>query len=485
MSLWQTTRFAVHASQLGKVPRWNPRRVQRLADRRLRRLVRYAVARSPFYRQKYRHVDLRHFSLADLPPTGKEELRLHFDDAVTDPRLSRTVVESFLSDTANLGRWLLGKYAVSHTSGSQGPPLLIVQNRRALEVLFGIMSSRANASGAPGVVEGVRKLTRPARMALVVQHRGFYPSAAAFEYFPQVAGRFVKLEWLSATDPDLISRLNDFQPTVMVAYASVLEALALQSDLLKLRSLQQVGNSSEQLTARARQRIRAAFNVPIMDHYGTGECLMLSDGCPTHGGAHINADWAQLEVVDHLDRPVAPGTAGKKVLITNLANTVQPFIRYEVGDQVTLATEPCSCGSRLPRIERIDGRTAELFWVATVDGNAFRMLPGVLFHSAVDALPGVREWRAVQVARNQVEVQLELLPHVGLSLADAQRFLVERLREFGLPAGVRVDARIVLRLHPDEKTGKFKRMVSQVGPPSDKEGGPALSQQALCGVPAV
>ena len=42
-------------------------------------------------------------------------------------------------------------------------------------------------------------------------------------------------------------------------------------------------------------------------------------------------------MVDDEYRPVPAGVPGAKVLVTNLYNRVQPLIRYEVGDVVTLS----------------------------------------------------------------------------------------------------------------------------------------------------
>lgn len=465
MSLLQTLGYAIRTSRLGEVPRWHPKRVALVTERRLRRLVRHTVRHSPYFARKYRGLDLDQLELSDIPTSTKDELRLNFNEAVTDRRVCREDVEAFIADRANLGRWYQGRYAVSHTSGSQGSPLLIVQDRRALEILFGIMSSRANAMSRPTISEGLRRWRSPARIAIVAQQRGFYPSGAAFEFMPQMTRPFVKIEWLSATQDDLFERLNDFQPNVLVGYATVLDALALQSHRLTLRSLQQLGNSSEQLTARARARIERAFGAPVLDHYGLGECLHLSEGCRTDGGAHINADWAILEVVDDDNRPVPKGETGSKVLVTNLANTVQPFIRYEVGDQVALATTTCGCGNRMPRIARIEGRRADLFWVR--NANGYRMLPGAVFHNAVDSLQAVREWQAVQVDRDRIEVRLALLPSMPLNADLAHKFLLPRLREFGLPDHVQVDVRIVAEILPERRTGKLKRLQSLVGPPAE------------------
>jgi phenylacetate-CoA ligase len=461
MSILHTLRFASRTARLGKVPQWSPRRVERLAQRRLERLVRYAAERSPFYRQKYAGLKLHRFALTDLPTTTKEELRANFDASLTDPRLRLEDIERFLADSSNIGRWFQGKYSVSHTSGSQGLPMIIVQDRRSLELLFSLMSARANAS-RPNVLEGLRRLRSPARVAIVAQHRGFYPSAAAFEFMASITRPLARVAWFSTMDPELVESLNEYQPNVLVGYASVLEGLALQSQHLRLPQLRQIANSSEQLTDRARRRIEEKFGVPVLDHYGIGECLFLSDGCRTHGGAHINSDWAIVEVVDEQYRPVPAGQPGSKVLVTNLANRVQPFIRYEVPDRIVMASEPCTCGSRLPRIERIDGRSAEACWISD-SVRGYRILPGVLFHNAIDALGEVREWRAVQTDRNRIELQLEFLESAELRF-DASAF-VQRLRTFGLPEGVDVEVESVLGLLPDPQTGKFRRMISQLGPP--------------------
>src|SRR5262249_51785809 len=146
-------------------------------------------------------------------------------------------------------------------------------------------------------VEAVRRLLRPARLAVVTMRPGFYPSASAFAHLPDVARLYVRVSWFAATDPDLVDRLNEFRPHVLTAYAFVLESLALQAGRLRLApDRRQVVNNSEQLTGRARARVAEGFGVPVLDNYATGECPFLTNGCPADPGAHVNADWAILEV---------------------------------------------------------------------------------------------------------------------------------------------------------------------------------------------
>jgi phenylacetate-coenzyme A ligase PaaK-like adenylate-forming protein len=160
-------RFSVRTRHLYWPKRWSPERVAQVQQRRLSQLVRYAARRSPFYRWKYRGIDLNSPRLEQLPTTYKDEIRQNFEHVVTDPAIRREDVERFIADRANLGQWYLGKYAVSHTSGSQGSPLLILQDRSALEKYFSILSSRVHAHGTPGLGEAIRRLRQPVRVAVV------------------------------------------------------------------------------------------------------------------------------------------------------------------------------------------------------------------------------------------------------------------------------------------------------------------------------
>jgi phenylacetate-coenzyme A ligase PaaK-like adenylate-forming protein len=440
----------------------DPVRVAELQRRRLRSLVRRAVEGTAFYREKYRGIDPDRFTLADLPPTNKGELMANFDRAVTDPEVSRAGLVRFMDDPANADRLYLGRYVASHTSGSQGQPLLLIQDERCVELFFGLQMTRGNSEPV-NVGTALRHLFRPKRLAVVTLKRGLYPSATLFQHMPASVRRYVDLLWISQTDPDMVERLNAFRPRILTGYAGILEILALEAEAGRLRlapELRQVVSNSEALTDRAKARIESAFGLHAMNNYATGECPFLSNGCPTDDGAHVNADRAILEVVDHDYRPVPDGTPGSKVLITNLANAAQPIIRYEVGDVVTMADVPCRCGSRLPRVARIGGRAADVFWVG--EGRRRRQMVNMVLSHAFEYLRDVREWQAIQTAPDRILVRLEPLPGATLDLASS-RPAVDRelaLHDF---QDVRVDFEVVPRLSPDPATGKFRRMISQLG----------------------
>ena len=110
----------------------------------------------------------------------------NFDRVVTVPDVRRADLEKFFAEPENLGTLFLDKYAVSHTSGSQGQPLLIVQSKENLELLFALQASRGNHERL-GLGDVAKHLGSPARLAAVTLKPGFYPSASAFEYMPEGA----------------------------------------------------------------------------------------------------------------------------------------------------------------------------------------------------------------------------------------------------------------------------------------------------------
>ena len=443
--------------QVRNTPCLEPGRIRRLQSERLMRLLEYACARSPFYQRKYWGLNPGTVPLAMLPITTKEEIRDHFDEVVTDPRIRWKDLETFTADDRNLGRWYLGEYAVSHSSGTQGRPLFIVHDRFALARIISLMTARSSRDGTPSTLQGIARLFRPQRITAISFRRGFYPSGMVLEYLPEMLAPFVRVTRLSSTDRDLCTRLIHSNPQVITGYAGVLEGLAIQNGPFEFPELQYITTSSEQLLPRARQRIEKAFGVPVFDHYGTGECLQLADGCRHCGGVHVNADWAILESVDENGQAVPFETVGNRILITNLANRVQPMIRYEVGDQVAIANHGCGPSNNLPLLTQIHGRTSDLLWIGA--GEEKRFVSGIVFQSAMDSLPEIQDWRVEQRESNRLTVEIQLVPELKSTGMDVSGLIPRRLYERGLPSVVTVDVDIVSAVLPDPKTGKVRRVV--------------------------
>jgi hypothetical protein len=136
----------------------------------------------------------------------------------------------------------------------------------------------------------------------------------------------------------------------------------------------------------------------------------------------VNADWILLEPVDEHYRAVPRGVPSHTALLTNLANRVQPLIRYDLGDSVTLLDRACECGSPLPSI-RVEGRCDDVIALRNASSESVKLLPlaitTVLEDRPGSPLPGRRP-HALRLEPGAVEEDARRVP------AGAERFLSAR-----------------------------------------------------------
>lgn len=464
-------RFAATLQRL--YPFWlSEEKIKAKQERRFRTLLAHAVAYSPFYRRRFAGIDITRCALEDLPILTKAEMMENFDDLVTDRKLKKAELSAFTDDLNNLGKLYLGRYGVSHTSGSQGQPALIVQDQYALALIFAVQFARSTKLKRR-FLPHLGRLLDPARMAVFTIKPGFYPSAAAFAYIPRYLAPVFKVLRLSHSDPmsENARKLESFRPHYITGYASALEALgreeaAGRTNLRNLGSLEQITNVAEPITAEDAVELERIFGVHVSDEYAMGECMVLTSGCISGRGAHVNADLAILEVVDANNRPVPPGVEGSKVLVTNLYNHVQPIIRYEVDDRVTLSAEPCPCGSPLPHVASITGRTKDKLWIE--ENGERREVPYYVFLTPLHHVLDLAEHQIVQTGPRQFVIRLLPLPGRTLSTDRIRSMVHEHVRTEGLDSAIDIEIEIVPEL-PRGPSGKFSRVRNEYALQRDAE----------------
>ncbi|MET0903625.1 MAG: hypothetical protein ABWZ52_10330, partial [Acidimicrobiales bacterium] len=102
---------------------WTPEQIEQQQTERLRALLRAAVDGSPWHRARLRGVDVEHVTVADidaLPVMTKDDLMAHWDDIVTDGRLTLAAVESHLGAITEVDAYLLDEIHVVASGGSSG-----------------------------------------------------------------------------------------------------------------------------------------------------------------------------------------------------------------------------------------------------------------------------------------------------------------------------------------------------------------------------
>jgi phenylacetate-coenzyme A ligase PaaK-like adenylate-forming protein len=430
---------------------------------RLRTLVAYARTHSRYFADVYRDVPEQLTDVRQLPVVTKAEMMSHFDEWVTDPAVTKHDVESFIADSSLIGHDYLGRYVVCTTSGSTGIPAILVHDHGALAVynVLGYIRS------LPIFFSSLRNL------GALLRGRGrlaaVFVTGGHFLGNTMSARRSRKMPWraktqrlFSALTPiaELVRELNSFQPVIVGGYPSALEVLAKEQEAGRLQIHPAMINAAgETLTDAVRQRIAAAFGCSVGNYYGSSEAVGLTYECK-HQQLHVNSDWYILEPIDEHDQPVPSGQLSHAVLVTNLANWVQPILRYKMDDRVTISPDACPCWSPFPVIHVI-GRTDDILSFPTQQGGAVQILPLAILTVAEEE-PGVYSCQIIQTEPLKLKVRLAVKETREEQVV--WEALQARLMTFLAGQGV-ANVAIEKALEPPQvhpKSGKFQQVWSEV-----------------------
>ncbi|GAV45712.1 phenylacetate--CoA ligase family protein [Streptomyces acidiscabies] len=386
-----------------------PDAIARRQRERLARTVAHARSASPYYRELYRHLPEHVATTRALPVTGKQELTEHFDDWATDREITADKVRAFTDDPDRIGRRFLGRYLVATTSGTSGRRGVFVLDDRCLHVGSAVLSAALTSWLGPRDL--ARAALRRGRFAQLVATEGHYVGYASYSRTRREGGLRGKLvRAFSVHEPTerLAAELDAYRPAFVIGAAGTIMLLAAEQEAGRLHlDPVLVQPAGETLSTADTDRIARAFHAPVHMAYSATECIYLSYTC-ADGWYHLNADWAVLEPVDADHRPTPPGEFSHTVLLTNLANRVQPVIRYDLGDSVMLRPDPCPCGSPLPAL-RVRGRSGDILTFPTGRGADVRLSPLAL-SSLFDRVPGIELFQVEQTAPTTLRVRLETAP---------------------------------------------------------------------------
>jgi phenylacetate-CoA ligase len=410
--------------------------IEALQARKLNTLLQTALAHSPWHAGRIRAAGLEaavragEVTLADLArlPT-------------MDKRDARENVEAIV------WRDVPGGVFRYNTGGSSGEPLIFYFGReRQASDAAGRMRARNWWGVAPGEREAYLwgapvELDKTDRIKTLRDRLVNQMVLNAFAMSPE------RMD-------DYLEALQAWQPKCLYGYASSIALLAAHAEALgrtlRLPKLRVVCTTGEPLYAHQRELIGRVFGAPVANEFGSrdigftaheapgGEMLLLSE-------SHI------LEVLDDAGQPVPAGEAGEAV-ITGLTSAAQAFIRYRTGDVVRLGTAPARDGRGLHVIAEVSGRQTD--FVVAADGRIMHAL-AVIY--VLRAVPGVGQFKIIQHALDQVEVQV--VPDARWSAA-AEAAIVAGLRA-RLGESLRVEVRRVDAIAP-EASGKHRYVVSHV-----------------------
>jgi phenylacetate-coenzyme A ligase PaaK-like adenylate-forming protein len=426
--------------------RWNRDQIETSQRQQLRALLACAIENSPFHRRRLSNLDPGRFDLPDLPGLpvmSKAEMMESLDDVFTDRRLNRGLVEQALAATASEPVPILGRYTALVSGGSSGRRGVFIYD---LEGTLG-----ATASQTRSLMARLPALGGPVppvmTIGLVAAGSPVHGSGSTIAW---TAGNAtpISITSIPATFPfpEIVERLHELQPRVLAGYPSMLARLATEQRAGSLRVAPTFVNSAgETLLPEMRVAIAEAFSAPIVDTFTSSEGLA-GTTAPDDDILVFNSDLCIVELVDADNRPVPPGVASAKLLITNLYNRTQPLIRYELGDSFVRQPDAPDHGHLRAKVR---GRAEDMLHYGGVDIH-----PHVI-RSALVKSPEILDYRIRQTRRG---IDVEALAAVPVNSDRLADHLVQALAAAGLhdPA---VSVRIVDDLERIPDTGKLRRFL--------------------------
>jgi phenylacetate-CoA ligase len=174
-----------------------------------------------------------------------------------------------------------------------------------------------------------------------------------YVYDPLMRELILSTFHLSADMADIyVDAMERYKVKALLAYPSA--ALVLARELLikgRRLPLRSVLTTSETLGPIEKEQICQAFQCPVYDFYGSAERVCYINTCEKLF-YHIVPEYGLTELIP----AAAPNEGCCRIIATGFWSLAMPLIRYDTGDMVIPAYQPCECGRAFEVVERIVGR---------------------------------------------------------------------------------------------------------------------------------
>ncbi len=368
----------------------------------------------------------------------KADVIKHFDNIVTNPKITKQSVEEFLARSHDANDRLLGRYIVVHSSGTTGELGYFVYSNK--EWSWGL-ASLAELRGL-GLLAARRR--RVAFIGATAGHlAGISIMSALRSPLLWPLFRFESYD-VNGSFRGVVDGLNAFQPHILVGYGLGLATLAERQldGRLAIRP-KIISNSGEAISKVDRERIEAAFGVGVRNVYTSSEHMVMAAQEPGSQTMRLFED-------DLIFEPSESHT-----LVTNLFNRTFPLIRYRMGDAIEVVAEfDLHAPHRM--IREIPGRAEQAPVFVNKYGELDWISPHMIYSLMVENL---RRHQLVQTSESAFVFSVVLEPALNLqerrrTVAEISDRLTAILAQKSMEnVGFRIEE--VKEISVDPKTGKF------------------------------
>ena len=400
--------------------------------RKLRRLLRLAYDRVPFYQNRFRSIGAE-----------PEDIKTP-QDFERFPILSR---KDILDHVGELLAYPREKLIRGCTSGSTSRTLMIYTKKSDRGYRHAAWRRAEGWIGAnflwPSCEIGISSVTSnvPEKFG---RWRRFIQPHYRYSFQP-----------LTLEDVERLLRdLAIIRPRRVHAFPSYLRPLA-QAMLergIALEPAPLVLTGVGELCSEEEQRIiEKGFGAPYYDFYASRENTMMAAQCRSRQGYHVLTGHVYLEILQHNGCPAPPDRPGR-VVVTDLDSLGMLYVRYENEDIAAWSGRQCACGRTEPILEKIHGR----FLDTLIDRNGAVCLGS----STIKPLRAVLDENHVRQFqfRQTLAGRLEILTVPGLLWAPGDGRQIAAVLEQELGGNMEIVVHNVDRIDP-EPSGKTRLVI--------------------------
>ncbi len=318
--------------------------IKAMQEIKLQETIAYLNEYSPFYKEffsqaKFNSKGIKTIEdLSVIPVTIKEDLQQRNEDFLCVAR--NKIIE------------------YSSTSGTLGNPVTIMLTENDLARLA--CNEYASFVSTEGSVNDVYQI-------MLTLDRQFMAGMAYYSGIHKLGAGIIRLgPGVPSLQWETILRLK---PTAIIAVPSFIVKLIsyAQEHNIDINSTtvkkaicvgENIRNADFTLNPLGK-KITDAWFIKLFSTYASTEMQTAFTECTECKGGHLQPDLLIVELLDEMNRAVAPGEPGE-VTITTLGVEGMPLLRYKTGDICVYDDTPCACGRNSLRLSPVMGRKKQM-----------------------------------------------------------------------------------------------------------------------------
>ena len=229
-------------------------------------------------------------------------------------------------------------------------------------------------------------------------------------------------------------------PSLLLVLAKKIEEGGLKVSVKRIISVAEILEKSDE------EYIKKQFNQKIIHQIYQATEGFLACTCE-YGHLHLNEDLIKFDKKYIDEKRFYP-------IITDFRRTSQPFVKYYLNDILVEPEGICECGSILQKIEKIEGRSDDIFKFINKYGKEITVFPDFIRRTIL-FVENIREYQVFQVNDDLLEIAV-------LNINKEQKELIEK--EFNkLFASLDIkNVKIRFIDYKVNRTVKLKRVVRKV-----------------------